>query len=249
VEKCGKTGLPIIFFNREPVEDALIGSNAFYVGAAADSLGKKQADMAAALFTNNFAGSKYDKNNDGVIQIVILKGEMGHQDAEKRTEYCIERLKELGFEVDVLAIEVANWNRRSANQAMRRLYEQYGDEIELIFANNDDMALGAIDYFIDLGVFHTDKQNYDQPFVIVGVDGTEVGLKAIEEGLLYGTVNNDSAKQSDAILILAEYIVRNRSFDDFPYAIENGHYIYIDGEIITQKNISNHGLIVSPTGQ
>ena len=238
IERCAKEKLPIIFFNREPLEDALIGNDVFYVGAAADSLGEKQAEMVADLFTEGFAGSKYDKNGDGIVQIVILKGEQGHQDAEKRTYNCVARLQELGFETDVMAIEVADWNRRDGYEAMRSLYAQYGDSIELVFSNNDDMALGAIDFLLDEGVFSTENGVRDQPFIIVGVDGTAVGLEAIRRDLLYGTVNNDSVSQSDAILTLADYILNARSFDDFPYVITREHYIYIDGDVITQANLA-----------
>jgi len=239
VERCAREGIPVIFFNREPTEDALIGQNAFYVGADADSLGKKQAEMVAELFVDGFTGSVYDRNDDGIVQIVILKGEQGHQDAEKRTDNCIARLIELGFEVDVLAVEVADWNRRDGYDAMRRLFEQFGDEIELVFSNNDDMALGAIDFLIDEGEFSTNKTIYEQPYVIVGVDGTAVGLEAIENGLLYGTVNNDAVKQSDAVLTLVDFILNDRDLKDFPYTITRGHYIYIDGDIITQANVAD----------
>jgi len=207
IARSASEGIPVIFFNREPLEDALIGNNAFYVGADADSLGRKQAEMVAELFTRNFADSGFDRNGDGVIQLVILKGEQGHQDAEKRTDNCVARLHELGFRTEVLGIEVADWNRRDGYEAMRRLVMQYGDRIELVFSNNDDMALGAIDYLLDEGIFTTGVESHEQPFVIVGVDGTAVGLEAIGRGLLYGTVNNDSIRQSSAVLTLIDYIL------------------------------------------
>jgi len=240
VARSASEGIPIIFFNREPLEDALISSdNVFYVGADADSMGRKQADMAAELFTKNFAGSRFDRNNDGIVQLVILKGEQGHQDAERRTDSSIARIMELGFEVEVMAIEVADWNRRDGYEAMRRLNERFGDTIELVFANNDDMALGAIDYLLSEGIFNENWTIHEQPFVIIGVDGTMVGLEAIERGLLYGTVNNDSIKQSEAILTLIDFIINNRNFDDFPFEITRGHYIYIDGTIITLENLAD----------
>ena len=240
VEKCAKEKIPVIFFNREPLEDALIGRDVYYVGAAADSLGKKQAEMVAELFTGDFRNSRFDRNNDGIIQLVILKGEQGHQDAEKRTDNCVSRLNELGFRTDILEIEVADWNRRDGYEAMRRLFTKYGDRIELVFANNDDMALGAIDFLVNEGIFAVGRTAVEQPFIIVGVDGTAVGLESIERGLLYGTVNNDSVKQANAILTLADYILNNRSFDDFPYVVTNNHYIYIDGDIITLENLHEY---------
>jgi methyl-galactoside transport system substrate-binding protein len=242
VEKCAQKALPVIFFNREPQADALTGSDVYYVGAAADSLGQKQADMVAGLFTGDFAGSRYDRNGDGIVQTVILKGEQGHQDAEKRTDNCVARLRELGYGVEVLAIEAADWNRRDGFEAMRHIYAEYGEKIELVFSNNDDMALGAIDYLLGAGVFSAGYEGkpYAQPYVVVGVDGTAVGLEAIGQGLLYGTVNNDSAKQSDAILKLAERVIRGEGLAGFPYHVTNGHYIYIDGEIITQANYRDY---------
>ena len=238
VEKCRKEGIPVIFFNREPLADAMNGSDALYVGAAADSLGEKQAEIAAALFSDDFSRSRYDKNADGVVQAVILKGEQGHQDAEKRTDNCVSRLKELGFAVEVLAIESANWRRQEAYDAMAGLFARFGDRIELVFANNDDMALGAIDYLLSIGVYSRGA-DVEQLFPIISVDGTEVGLEAIEEGLLYGTVNNDSAKQGEAILALLDHILHEKNLDEFPYTITNNHYVYIDGDVITKDNVVN----------
>lgn len=240
VEKCGGKRIDIIFFNREPLEDAMRGDNVYYIGAAADSLGNKQADMVAALFGNTFPGGRYDRNGDGVVQVAILKGEQGHQDAEKRTANCVSRLKALGFTVEVLAIEVADWNRQDAYTAMQRLYQQYGEELDLLFANNDDMALGAIDFLVEHEIFRESGAVYNQPFVIVGVDGTAVGLEAIEKGLLYGTVQNDSGKQADAILLLSDYLLQKRDMAGFPYEITNDYYIYIDGDIITRENASEY---------
>lgn len=248
VEKCAREGIPVIFFNREPLKDALTPDNAgykaYYVGADADSLGVEQAKMVAVLFTDRFAYSKFDKNNDGKVQLVILKGEQGHQDAEKRTENCVSKLRELGYTVEVLGIELADWNRQDGYEAMKRFYKQYGDTIELVFSNNDDMAVGAIDYLINEEVFFENKSITEQPFVVVGVDGTAVGLKYIEKGLLYGTVKNDSVKQADDILALVDCILNGKDFDDFPEHPNMGsnepYTIYIKGEIITLANLKDY---------
>ena len=240
-EKCIKSGIDVIFFNREPLEDALIASNNYYVGSDASSEGRKQALMVAELFDGeNFHQSKYDKNGDGVVQIVILKGEQGHQDAERRTDSCISQLRELGYSVEILGVEVADWNRTSGYEAMRRLYENYGKQIELVFSNNDDMAMGAIDYLIEAEVFFENPLEYDQPFIIVGVDGTTVGFSAIRRGLLYGTVQNDSESQADAVMTLAAYILKGRDMKDFPYQITNNRYIYIEGDVITLRNLKDY---------
>lgn len=236
VEKADAAGVKIIFFNREPLADALEYSNdVYYVGADADSLGRKQAELAAEVFAD-MATSPYDKNGDGIIQLVILKGEQGHQDAEKRTENCVSRLHELGYATEVLAIESANWVRSEASEVMASLYQDHGHEIELIFANNDDMALGALDYLFQEEIFVKTGDPLANPFFLIGVDGTRVGLSSIGNGELYGTVLNDAEKQADAIVSLVDYLLQNRSMDDFPYPITNNRYIYIDGAIITSAN-------------
>ena len=240
VEMCLDRGIDVIFFNREPLEDAMKGENIYYVGAAANNLGEMQAEMVDALFGGYFVGGPYDKNRDGVVQLAIIKGEQGHQDAEKRTDNCVSRLRDLGLEAEVLGIEVANWNRKNAYEAMERLYAQHGELIELLFANNDDMALGAIDYLLEAGIFSPSAGTAGQPFVVVGVDGTAVGLDMIGRGLLYGTVLNDSAKQADAIVRLIQHLINGVEISDFPYEITNGHYVYIDGETITQANLSQY---------
>jgi len=239
-EKCVNSGIDVIFFNREPMEDALEAGDSYFVGTDASGEGRKQALMVGELFGSNFRLSRYDKNGDGVIQVVILKGEQGHQDAERRTESCIRQLSELGYRVEILSVEVGNWSRASGYDAIKRLYENYGEQIELVFSNNDDMALGAIDYLVENEVFSENMQEYDQPFVIVGVDGTSVGLSAIRRGLLYGTVQNDSVSQADAVMTLADYILEGRDMEDFPYEITNNRYIYVDGDVITLQNLKDH---------
>ena len=236
LERLSREGIPIIFFNREPLAEALIGrDNVFYIGAAADSLGERQADIAAQYFLGSQSG--YQKTIGDTIRVIILKGEHGHQDAERRTENSISRLNELGFVVDVLAIQSANWRRQDAREAMRMLYAQFGDDIDLLFTNNDDMALGAIDYLLEESIFLEGREFYEQPFIIISVDGTPVGLEAVYRGLIFGTVHNDIAAQSSAILMLADYIMKGRDINSFPYSITNGHFIYIDGDIITRDNV------------
>ncbi|MEA5050161.1 MAG: galactose ABC transporter substrate-binding protein [Oscillospiraceae bacterium] len=241
VEKCAAEDVPVIFFNREPLEDSMRGENTYYVGPAADRQGALQAEMVAGLFGGDFAGGRWDRNGDGVVQLVVLKGEQGHQDAEKRTTNCLSRLTQLGYQTQVLAISVANWTRSEGYAAMETLYAEYGGDIELVFSNNDDMALGAIDYLTQKGVFaaHPDDENYDQPFVIVGVDGTAVGLEAVWQGLLYGTVLNDSTAQADAVLRLMECMLGDGDLSDYPYDITSGNYIFVEnGVIILRSDMS-----------
>ena len=226
VERLYREGIPIIFFNREPLEEALIGRhNVFYVGAATNIQGIRQADIAAGHFFGT--GRKQEGES---VRLVILQGEHGHQDAEIRTASSLDRLKELRLYPEILETRSANWRRADARQIMSEIYARHGDCIELILSNNDDMALGAIDFLLEAGVFEIGMET---PFIIIGVDGTPVGLRAVRDGLIFGTVLNDIPKQTDAILALADYIIHGRQPDNFPFAMTNGHFIRIYGDIVT----------------
>lgn len=85
-----------------------------------------------------------DKNQDGKIQYILLEGEAGHQDAISRTDYSVKTLLEQEINLEKLSYQFADWNRGQAENRMSRLIEQYGEKIELVISNNDEMALGAV---------------------------------------------------------------------------------------------------------
>ena len=130
------------------------------------------------------------------IQYVVLEGEPGHQDAIIRTENAVDTLKNKGIELEKLSYGIANWNRAQAQNRMLLLISQYQSKIELVLANNDDMALGAIDAY--------KKLNYSESAlpVFFGVDGTDVGLQAVLDSEMSGTVYNDKEGQAEAMACL-----------------------------------------------
>ncbi|MEG1705926.1 MAG: galactose ABC transporter substrate-binding protein [Clostridia bacterium] len=237
VEKCEQQKLPLVFFNREPLDGDMSSSRVYYVGANADNQGILQAEMLNNLF-GEFVNTAYDKNGDGKIQTIIFKGEQGHQDAEKRTKSCLNELKNYGYSIDILGVTVADWSRNKAESAMQDYDKLFGESIELILCNNDDMALGAVDFLKGAGKLKEESaSDFHQDYVIVGVDATEAGLKAVKDGYMYGTVLNDSLTQSKAIALLMQYLLQNKDLQNFPYTITNRNYIYIDGKIILKYDI------------
>ncbi len=97
IEKAKEQGVPIIFINREPLErDLEIFDQAYYVGADAKQSGILQAQIVAELFGSNPLDlNEFDVNNDQTIQMIIFKGEQGHQDAALRTEYIEKELERM----------------------------------------------------------------------------------------------------------------------------------------------------------
>ncbi len=221
--------VPIVFFNREPVaEDLLQWDKLYYVGADADQSGVFQGELASDLIKND---GTTDKNGDGKIQYVVLEGEAGHQDAIIRTENAVETMKNNGVQLEKLSYQIANWNRAQAQNRMQQLIAQYGDRIELVLANNDDMALGAVDAYEKSGYA---KEEYPAFF---GIDGTDVGLQAVVEGSFSGTVYNDKEGQAEAMAELAVALVTHDGLQNMEF--ERGKYIYLPYEKITSGNVKD----------
>ena len=209
--------IPLIFFNREPVaEDMQQWDNLYYVGADAQESGTMQGEIAADVIKKN---PQIDRNKDGKIQYVVLEGEPGHQDTIIRTENAVEALKENGIELEKLSYGLANWNRAQAENRMSQMISQYQTKIELVLANNDEMALGAIDAY--------EKLNYTESTLplFFGIDGTDVGLKAVRESKLDGTVYNDKEGQAEAMAKLAEVLVTGEGIEEIPF--ENQRCLYL----------------------
>ena len=222
--------VPIIFFNRELVaEDLERWSELYYVGADALQSGVLEGELAANAFKTN---AQMDKNGDGICQYVVLEGEAGHQDSIVRTEYSVNTLIENGVEAEKLGYAMANWNRAQAQTKTATLLTQFSGKIELIIANNDDMALGAIDALRD-----SQLPREDWPGV-VGIDGTDAGLLAVENGEMLGTVYNDKEGQAREMLNLAFAIATNGDKDNIP--LIDGKYVRTPYHKVTQENVEEY---------
>ena len=172
VDKAEEAGVPVIFFNRQPVEEDLQRwEKAYYVGPRGEQSGIFQGQIVWEQWQED--RERVDRNGDGVLQYVMLEGEPSHQDALLRTEYSIKTLTNAGVLVEKLASDTANWNRGQAAAKMSQWYQEFGSQIEAVFANNDDMALGAIDVLLEAGVAPEEMP------VIVGVDATAPALEAM----------------------------------------------------------------------
>lgn len=230
IKRLKQERIPIIFFNREPLnKDMQLWDRVYYVGTKGEQSAHMQADLIENRFGNNpKALNKYDRNGNGIIEAIILKGEQGHQDAEIRTAEVVNTLKSRGYQLNILITEVANWNRFEAYNKMKPILEQYKSEIELVISNNDSMAIGAITAMGQSGMFK--KGQLWIP--VVGIDGLEESKELIQKGYLYGTVLNDAEAQAKAIAELSDCILNNRDFDTMNYELIDDKYILVDYQIL-----------------
>lgn len=227
IDLARERDIPIIFFNREPVaEDLMQQDGLYYVGAEAEESGIMQGELAVDAIRHN---DRIDRNKDGKIQYVVLEGEAGHQDAIIRTENAVETLKSNGIALEKLSYQIANWNRAQAQNRMEQMIGQYQNKIELVLANNDDMALGAMDAYR--------KLNYTESAlpVFFGIDGTDVGLQAVRDGKMAGTVYNDKEGQAEAMAKLAVAAATGEGMEDIEF--ENEKYIYLPYQKVTPDQI------------
>lgn len=115
----------------------------YYVGADARESAVLEGQILVDAYRKN--PSTLDRNGDGVVSYVLLEGETNHQDSLIRTEWSIETLKDGGVPIEKITGGIANWERNQASALMEQWLSDYGNKIELVLCNNDDMAIGAID--------------------------------------------------------------------------------------------------------
>lgn len=231
VDKAQAAGVPVIFFNREPVEEDLDRwDQAYYVGSPAATAGTLQGRIVLDAWQKDPAA--IDRNGDGTLQYVMLEGEPGHQDALMRTEYSVKALMTAAVPVEKLANDNANWERGQATLRMEQWLREFGeDAIEVVFANNDDMALGAIDACLAAGMTEAEL-----PF-IVGVDATPPALEAVAQGTLQGTVQNDAAGQAERILAICCAFIDGED-PGTTLNLTDGKYAWLAYTTVTAENLS-----------
>lgn len=220
IERGKSANIPIIFFNRELVEEDLERwDKLYYVGADALESGIIQGELLVEKLEEDFAS--VDRNGDGILQYVMLEGEAGHQDSLVRTMYSINTVTDAGYEMEKLADEIANWNRDQGKTKMVQWIQEFDTRIEVVFSNNDDMALGAIDAMKEAGYY---ENAAIVPPIVLGIDGIQPAMEAIEEGYLFGTVINDSAGQAKGMMELAYSIISGNELDP-EFTLLDGKYI------------------------
>lgn len=209
IDKAMEADTPIVFFNREPVaEDMNRWEKLYYVGADAKESAVLEGQILVDAYKKN--PSSLDRNGDGVVSYVLLEGETNHQDSLIRTEWSIQTLKDGGVPIRRITGGIANWEKNQASALMEQWLSEYGTEIELVIANNDDMALGAIDAIERAGIV-------TGTIKLVGIDGTPAGQDAFREGKLFGTVESSKEIYAKRIFDTAEELAMGREVTQEKY--------------------------------
>ena len=221
IDKAMTAGVPVVFFNRQPVEEDMNRwDHLYYIGVDAKETAVLQGQMIVDLYREQPLA--VDLNGDGVVSYVMLEGETNHQDSLIRTEWSIQTLKNGNVPIEKITGGIANWERSQASALMEQWLLAYPDTIELVVSNNDDMALGAIDALDRAGIT---KIN------VIGIDGTTPGLEALENGKLLGTVSANKEIYGSAIIELAASCAMGENPPQ-EYPLTDGIYYWAPQEIL-----------------
>lgn len=195
-DMCNEAGIPVVYINRQPDETesdrwASDGLKATYIGADARQSGTFQGEEI--LETEN----KGDINGDGKVSYIMVQGDPENIDAQYRTEYSIKALTDAGVEVDELLLQRGDWDQAKGQQIVQDALTQYGDDVEVVFCNNDAMALGALQAIQAAG------RTIGEDIYLVGVDALTDAVQNIVDGNFTGTVFNDYFGQAQGAANLA----------------------------------------------
>ncbi len=210
-------GISLIFFNRE-VSDTVIDSydKCAFVGTRAVEAGILQGEMIGEYLVEHY--SALDLNGDGQISYILFKGEEGNNEAIYRTQYSVSEANALLAKAGKSALrfyDAANasgylvdqngqWSAAAANDYMTTALTSHNkannNMIELVIANNDSMAEGAISALNAAGY----NNGGEGPAIpVFGVDATEAAKDLIREGKMTGTVMQNADGMADALALLA----------------------------------------------
>lgn len=137
--------------------------------------------------------------------VVILQGPLGGSGEINRGKGIDQVLAEHPG-IKVLAKDTANWKRDEAVNKMKNWISAFGDDIDGVISQNDDMGLGALQAL--------KEANMTVP--IVGIDGIEDGLAAVKDGSFIGTSLQNGTVELATGLAVAAQVARGESTNDNP---------------------------------
>ena len=211
IEQIVDAGIPLVLINREPLGDdgdesyagILDNPQVCYVGADARQSGTFQGEMVAELENHG------DINGDGKISYIMIEGDPENIDAQYRTEFSVKALTDAGYEVECLDDQVGNWDQTKGQELCANALTSFGDQIEVVFCNNDAMALGAAT------AIQTAGRTVGEDIYLLGVDALAEAIDLIKAGEMTGTVLNDHIGQSHAAVDVAVKLLNGEDIENY----------------------------------
>lgn len=203
VDKAKAAGIPIINVNGVTTADpdAFVGSR----------------DEESAEIAINFIAEKINEKGN----LVIMHGHPGQTAEIKRSEGAYEVLKNYP-DINILAEQTANWSREEALTLMENWLTAHKGEINAVFAQNDEMGMGALQALEKTG---------ETDITLISIDAIADALKAVKDGRLDATVYQNAVAQGGGAVETAVKIINDESFEK---------ETFIPFELVTKKNIDEY---------
>ena len=168
-----------------------------------------------------------DINGDGKISYIMIQGDPENIDAQLRTEYSVKALTDAGKEVEQLNLTRGDWDREKGQTICANDLAQFGDKIEVVFCNNDDMAIGALQAIQSAG------RKVNEDIYLVGVDALDAALNEVSNGNMTGTVLNDANGQAAGAVAEMEKLLGGATY------ASGEQSVYVDYVKVTPENVSD----------
>jgi inositol transport system substrate-binding protein len=214
-DAAAAANIPLVYVNRQPINvDTMPDNQAFVASNEVDS-GTLETKEVCRLLK---AAGKAEAN------IYVMMGELSNQAAVQRTKdiHDVMAGPDCGVKLNIIDEQTANWSRDQAQTLMTN-WISAGKPYDAVIANNDEMAIGAIQAM--------KAANVDMKTMIVGgIDATQDALAAMAAGDLDVTVFQDAAGQGKGALEAAIALAAGKPVEQ---------KVYIPFQLVTPENIAN----------
>ena len=207
--------IPLVYVNRQPVNlDSLPANQAFVASNEADS---------GTLETKQICKLLKDAGKGSGANVYVMEGQLSNQAAVQRTQDVKDVIAtpECKF-IKIIDLQTAEWSRDKAQSLMAN-WITAGTPYDAVIANNDEMAIGALQAMKAAGV-DTKK------VIIGGVDATQDALASMKAGDLKVTVFQDAAGQGKGALDAALALAAGKKVD---------RKVYVPFQLVTPENMAN----------
>lgn len=203
VSKALAANIPIVNVNSatKVQPTAFVGSN-----------DKESGRMAMKFIAEKLNG------NGNVVMIQGLNGQAAQIQREQGAQEVLNEYPNL----KLLAQQTAEWDRSKSMDLMQNWIQSYGTKINAVFAQNDEMGLGALKALQDAGM--KDK------VIVVSIDAIADALQAVNKGTLDATIFQDAGKQGAGAVEAAVRIAKREQVDK---------ELLIPFQLVTQENIKS----------
>jgi len=203
--------IPLVYVNRQPVNVDTLPDGQAFVASDETVAGTLEAKEVCRLL-------------GGKGKAVIMMGELSNQAARMRTQSAKDVLQADECKgISVVEEQTANWQRTQGSDLVTNWLSS-GIEFNAVIANNDEMAIGAVQALKAAG---KDMKDY----VVAGVDATQDALAAMQAGDLDVTVFQDAAGQGKGALDAALKLVKGDKVDK---------KVYIPFQLVTPENVKDY---------